>query len=486
MPAIASEKPAIADHQPAAEPDAPEAAAVVASGESSARGRRGWRRLRPRWTLRLRLTLLYGSLFLLASAMLLGITYFVVARATGVSQVLVARAPGSLLLPTSLPPAAGKLFYARTTGATVTAGGKSPPPAGGTVTAAGRSVTTPSGVFSATQLDAIVQINARYREVATTAANKLVARAKVQLRQQRADQLSTMLIVSSAALGLMALVSIGLGWWMAGRALRPVRTINARVRGISERNLHERVALQGPHDELKELGDTFDGLLGRLESAFESQRRFVANASHELRTPLTLERTLVDVALADPNPSVASLRRTCERVRVASEQQERLIGSLLTLARSQRGLASREEIDLAEVTGAVLQAAPTNGIAVERELEHAETLGDGGLLERLATNLIDNAIHHNEPEGWIRVWTGIRNGRAVLRVCNSGPVVPGDQLARLVEPFTRLCGDRTNGHSGQGLGLSIVGAIATAHEAQLAAAPNPGGGLTVEVRFPRT
>jgi signal transduction histidine kinase len=396
---------------------------------------------------------------------LLGITYVVVAGATGAREVMIERAlPGQFGPPTGL-----LLSTARPNPKLVGAPVRQP---GG-----GADVT-------AVQWNAIAgTLDARYQSATSATVKAISAKAKVQLEQQRADQLSTLLIVSGAALGLMAFVSIGLGWWMAGRALRPVRTMNARVRGMSERNLHERLALEGPRDELKELGDTFDGLLGRLEAAFESQRRFVANASHELRTPITLERTLVDVALADPNPSLASLRDTCERVRVASEQQERLIESLLMLARSERGLATRDELDLGEVVGEVIQGAGTTGLVVERELEDTPIRGDGPLVERLVANLVDNAVKYNEPGGWIRVRTGIRDGRPALSVSNSGPVVPGDQLERLIEPFTRLGGDRTNGRSGLGLGLSIVGAIATAHHAELTATPNPGGGLMVEVRF---
>jgi signal transduction histidine kinase len=282
----------------------------------------------------------------------------------------------------------------------------------------------------------------------------------------------------------MALVSIGLGWLMAGRALRPVRTMGLRARGISERTLHERLALEGPNDELKELGDAFDGLLSRLESAFESQRRFVANASHELRTPITVERTLVEVALADPDANTDSLRATCERVLAASEQQERMIEALLTLARSQRGLDAREELDLAAVAAGVLEGASPNGVRIDAALDPGHTTGDPALVERLVANLVDNALHYNVQSGWVTVSTGMRDGKPTLRVTNSGPEIPPDRAAALIEPFRRLDGDR-NGHArGVGLGLSIVDAIATAHGADLRARPREGGGLNVEVRFP--
>ena len=201
------------------------------------------------------------------------------------------------------------------------------------------------------------QVNAAQRKQ----LDALAGRAKVVLHQQQSSQLDALVTRSGIALGIMAIISIGLGWLVAGRALRPVRTMSVRARGISERNLHERLALEGPDDELKELGDTFDELLARLESAFESQRRFVANASHELRTPITLERTLVEVALADPRSDAESLRGTCRRVLAAGEQQERMIEALLTLARSQRGLQSRHELELDELAGDALHGVHPDG-----------------------------------------------------------------------------------------------------------------------------
>jgi len=289
---------------------------------------------------------------------------------------------------------------------------------------------------------------------------------------------------SGIALGIMAIVSIGLGWLMAGRALRPVRTMSVRARGISERNLHERLGLDGPDDELKELGDTFDELLARLESAFESQRQFVANASHELRTPITLERTLVEVALADPGADEESLRGACRRVLAASEEQERTIEALLTLARSQRGTESRQALRLDAVAAEVLRSIRPEGVRVEAELEPAPTTGDGALLERLVGNLVENALRYNlERGGWVAVRTGVRDGRATLRVANSGPAVSAEEAPALTEPFRRLNGSRTDGR-GVGLGLSIVAAIASAHGAELAVAPASEGGLSVEVRFP--
>jgi signal transduction histidine kinase len=211
----------------------------------------------------------------------------------------------------------------------------------------------------------------------------------------------------------------------------------------------------------------------------------VANASHELRTPITLERTLVEVALADPKASMETMRDTCERVLAASEQQERLIEALLILARSQRGLDSREELDLGAIAHEVMDAVSSNGVRVQSELGEANTSGDPALVERMVANLVDNAMGYNEPHGWVKTWTGLRDGRPTLTVTNTGPVIAADDADALTEPFRRLNGDRTEHKRGLGLGLSIVGAIATAHDADFRASPRPGGGLEVEVRFPK-
>ena len=338
------------------------------------------------------------------------------------------------------------------------------------------------------------QVNATFdRLVANHQAQltSLTNKANLRIAEVRNDQLDTLLTRSGIALGIMALASIGLGWLVSGRALRPVRTMSSRARGISERNLHERLALEGPDDELKELGDTFDGLLGRLEAAFESQRRFVANASHELRTPITLERALVEVALSDPNPSIESLRETCQRVLTASEQQERLIEALLTLARSQRGVESRAPVDLREVTEEVVRSVPSNGLTVKTELGAASTTGDQAMLERLVANLVENAVRYNEPDGWVTAWTGLRDGEPTVEVTNPGPVVAEEQVGELVKPFSRLDGNgalaarNADGHQGLGLGLSIVQAIVEAHGARMTTTPRAEGGLEVAVRFPR-
>jgi signal transduction histidine kinase len=300
--------------------------------------------------------------------------------------------------------------------------------------------------------------------------------------------LHSLLAMSGIALAVMTVISVGLGWLVAGRMLRPLQMITATARRISDRNLHERLAMTGPDDELKELSDTFDGLLGRLERAFDAQRQFVANASHELRTPLARQRAFIEVALDDAGRTVDSLEKACARVLLASEQQERLIDALLTLAQSQRGLQLREPVDLAVVVGDVLQTrqpeAQGRGLRVNARLAEAPVLGDARLAERLAVNLVANAIVHNIPGGWIEIATGMSGCSAILSVANTGPVIPPAEVQRLFEPFKRLGADRVGGHNGVGLGLSIVKAIADAHDAQLSTHALPGGGLEIQARFP--
>jgi signal transduction histidine kinase len=313
--------------------------------------------------------------------------------------------------------------------------------------------------------------------------------AQAQAVQQKDAALHSLLVMSGVALGVMAVICIGLGWVVAGRMLRPLRMITGAAQRISASNLNERLAMSGPDDELKELSDTFDALLGRLERAFDAQRQFVANASHELRTPLARQRAFIEVALDDQERTVSSLERACERVLVASGQQERLIDALLTLAQSQRGLKLRGPIDLAAVVSDVLQIqqpeAQSRGLRVNARLAAAPAPGDARLAERLAVNLVANAIVHNLPGGWIEIATGVSGGTATLSVANSGAIIPSAEVQRLFEPFQRLGADRIGGRSGFGLGLSIVKAIADAHDAQLSARALPDGGLKIQVRFPK-
>ncbi|MGE5134494.1 MAG: sensor histidine kinase [Gemmatimonadota bacterium] len=409
---------------------------------------RRWARL-PRRTVQLRLTLLYGGLFLLSGAVLLAIIYGLVAqRLPQAATVRARQAPASG--PASGPAGGPAVFYARS----------------GTCTAS-------FGLPPASPAQAQAQVQ---RQIAQC------------LSQQRSAELDQLLTDSGIGLAAMTVVSIGLGWLVAGRVLRPLRTITAAAQRISASSLHERLALAGPDDELKELGDTFDGLLGRLEASFRAQRQFVANASHELRTPLARQRTVLEVALGGPRPTVASLQAACRRVLAAGEQQEELIEALLTLARSERGLDRRDPFDLAAVTGEILSSrraeAAARGVALTAALRPAPAGGDGRLAGRLVANLVDNALRHNLPGGRADVATGTCGGHAVVTVANTGPVIPPDRVAQLFQPFQRLAGTRTAARDGLGLGLPIVSAIASAHGAPLWAGPLPGGGLYAEVRFP--
>jgi signal transduction histidine kinase len=397
----------------------------------------------PRRTVRLRLTVVYGALFLLTGAALLTITYLLVSRNLPSAPRNVQRLETRLAPPAGV--AAGNVvFRTGTDGCRLLAG---PPPSPG----------------------------------------QIAARAQRCLSQQRALELNQLLTESGIALGIMTGVSVGLGWLVAGRMLRKLRTITTAARSISAGNLHARLSLAGPDDELRELGDTFDGLLARLESAFDAERQFVANASHELRTPLARQRTVLEVALADPASSVAKLRNACARALTAGEQQERLIEALLTLARSQRGLSRREPVDLAALTAEVLlaseHAADERKLTISAELNPAPMLGDPRLAERLVVNLVDNAVRHNVANGVVHLSTGTEAGLAVLSVINSGPVIRPDDVPGLLRPFQRLGAERVGTSDGLGLGLSIVAAIADAHGGWLKVDPRPEGGLAVRAAF---
>jgi len=396
----------------------------------------------PHMTMRMRLTALYGAVFLASGTVLLAITYVLVAH----------RLPGSAV-------------YLRSTDVGVSRGiiAGVPPPQ----TVGGAPITVP---LTPEQAQAV------FHQVEAAAAH------------QRADALHQLVVESGVALAIMAVASMGLGWLLAGRALRPLRAMTAAARQLSEDNLHERLPADGPPDELGDLATTFNALLGRLEGAFESQRQFVAHASHELRTPLTLERAILEVTLADPDADVATLRSACERVLAIGAQQEALIEALLTLARSQRGLDEFHTVDVAAATAEAVEAgraaSAARSVTVEADLGPAWAAGDQRLVERLACNLVDNAVRYNHEGGTVGVRTGTIDGHAVLSVVNTGPPVAGSDVGRLFQPFQRLETGRTTNADGLGLGLSIVAAIATAHGAALAAGPAPGGGLRVDVRFP--
>jgi signal transduction histidine kinase len=302
-----------------------------------------------------------------------------------------------------------------------------------------------------------------------------------------ATNLPEVLAYAGIALAVLAVAAAAAGWLVADRALRPLRAITATARAASASNLSERLALARSYTEFRELGDTLDGLFARLEAAFESQRHFVANASHELRTPLAAERAVLQVALADPDASAESLRAACLQLLELEEQQERLVSALLTLAGSQRGLQTAQPFDLAGVTARVIAAreedAARLGVRVEARLAPAVVTGDPSLAESLVANLVDNAVRHNLTGGEARVTTATLSGLPVLRVANSGPVIPPDDAGTLLEPFRQLRGERTR-PGGHGLGLAIVAAVAKAHAAGLSVRARPAGGLDVTVTFP--
>ncbi len=304
-----------------------------------------------------------------------------------------------------------------------------------------------------------------------------------------------MLIASLVALGVIGVAAGGFGWLLAGRALAPLQHITATARRVADRSLHERIALDGPHDEIKDLADTFDAMLERLDQAFDSQRRFVANASHELRTPLAINRTLIEVALDNPDAS-DSLRQLGGTLLAVNQRHERLIDGMLTLASGEQAIIDPAPVDLADIAGHLTTqshpAAQTAGIDMRTDLRPAPVMGDPILLERLTQNLLDNAIRYNLPEGGhVTVTTGTVDGNALLTVANTGPPVPAYEIPGLFEPFRRLpaterLADPTTptGGQGAGLGLSIVRSVARAHGGDVHAIPRPDGGLTIHVRLP--
>jgi signal transduction histidine kinase len=307
--------------------------------------------------------------------------------------------------------------------------------------------------------------------------------------QQHSADLSRLLAGAWLTLLMTAVASALIGWFVAGRVLRPLRDMTTTARTITAGNLHERLALAGPDDEFKRLGDTIDDLLARLEASFAAQRRFVANAAHELRTPLTVERTLLQVALADPDAGAASFRETCEELLDAGRDHERLLESLLTLATSERGLEQAKPVDLANVSGEVVEASRARISAAQVELSTslapAVVNGDRALLQRLVANLIDNAVSYNRPGGRIDVRVTVQEARAALTVANTGQQIPATAIERLFEPFRRLRPDREADEDGHhGLGLSIVQATAAAHHAIVTTTPGPDGGLAITVDFP--
>ncbi|WP_067469092.1 sensor histidine kinase [Actinomadura macra] len=386
-------------------------------------------RLRP--TIRMRLTLLCTGLFLSAGIVLLGLTYVLVQN--NLQQ----------------PPELGTdRVYGR-----ASANGVVPVPPTGTVT--------------------------------TEWARVEVKKAAVQSQE---ETLNSLLTQGTIALIVVGAAGFGFGWLLADRALRPIHKITETAGRVARsHDLTERIAYEGPRDDVKELADTFDTMLGRLARAFDGQRRFVANASHELRTPLAINRTLVDVALRRPD-ATDDVTRLGESLLVVNGRHERLIDGLLTLAGTENAIVDASPLDLADVARHVLdQATPEareREVDTGRRLGRAPTSGDPVLVERLVQNLVENAIRHNRDGGELTVRTRDLGGWAEIVVSNTGPVVPAYEVETIFEPFRRLGNDRVRSDRGSGLGLSIVRATATAHGGAVTAAPRPGGGLDVTVRLP--
>jgi signal transduction histidine kinase len=439
----------------------------------------------PRRTARLRLTTLYGGLFLASGAALVAITYALFERATEYKKPHLPKIPhapdiSSLSagpLSQTLPKLA-QAQYRLTQGQNQL----------GLVTRNGVAISGGPLNRAESQLtQAQHQLAQAVRQVAH-AVHQVSQAGSVQA-QQRAVDSHQLLVNSGIALAIVAVLALVASWLIAGRMLRPIRTITRTARRISSTSLHERLALDGPEDELKELGDTLDDLFGRLDAAFEAQRHFVANASHELRTPLTAERTLLQVALDDPDTTIDAWRSTAEEVLASSDEQAHLIEALLTLASSEGGLSGHEPVDLAATVSATLLDLQPEierlGIHIEEATAPAPLEGDTLLMERLVANLLTNAVRHNVVDGWIEVVIGSEKAQAVLSVTNTGPLIPPAEVDRLFQPFQRLDRRRTHYKDGHGLGLSIVRAIATAHGASVSAHPRPAGGLSVRVIFPQ-
>jgi signal transduction histidine kinase len=327
-------------------------------------------------------------------------------------------------------------------------------------------------------------------EVRTTATTRTPGGAPVSVAHSHAADLHQLLVQSGIALAIMTVASALLGWLVAGRVLAPLRTMTEATRRISEDNLHDRLALRGPNDELKALADTIDGLLERLEAAFDAQRRFVANASHELRTPLAGMRASLDVAIAKPGPLPPQLVTLNDRLRHGFDQVDRLLESFLVLARAQQGplpdesIVSLDEIAAGAIehcSGAISQAQ----LNVDQEpCPDARVSGSKTLLTRMIENVISNAVTHNQPGGWIRATPSVNGALALLVVENGGPVLAQDNVDALAQPFRRLGAERTDQESGTGLGLSIVAAIAQAHGGTLDLQALAGGGLRIVIALP--
>jgi signal transduction histidine kinase len=402
---------------------------AVPTGRLSQRTR--WMRLLPP-TVRLRLTLLYGSLFLCCGAGLLAITYLLVDHTI-----------------------TGNFTY---------------------------TFKGPNGVGT-------ISCRPAPRPGSGQAGRSALVRCQVLAVQAHATLMHHLLVYSGIALAIMALAAAALGWLLAGRVLRPLRSITTATQAITAHNLHERLALPGPDDELKALADTIDDLLGRLEEAFEAQKRFIANVSHELRTPLTMMRTSLDVAAGKPGPPAPEATLLAAKMRKGLDKADRLVDSFLVLARAQRGAESPGvTVSLGQAAEAALaergHAIAGMRLTVTRDLADAHVQGTSLLLARMTDNLIDNAIRHNQPGGWLSVTTHAEGALARLVVESGGAVLDEREVRELAQPFRRLGGDRTSTGNGAGLGLSIVAAIAAAHHGTLQLTARADGGLRAAVELP--
>jgi signal transduction histidine kinase len=427
---------------------------------TASRGRRAPARWLPQ-TFRVRFTLTFAALFLVVGAALLGITYSLAAG-----------------LPVKVPPLTqAQARLAEHCKFALSGSGKAATP-GPTPTAGPVRTATPGP--TATPVPVPVPVAKCSQAFAAVGEREAAA-------EQRHQVLVHLLDYSLPALGLMTVVSAGIGWVMAGRVLRPVSSITAAARRASERHLGERLALAGPQDELKELADTFDQMLERLDAAFATQRRFVADASHELRTPLTVMRTAIEVTLAKSARTPEQLETMAGKVARSAEQAEALVEALLTLAASEQAPASPELVDLAAAAeDAVDSAAPQArrlGLHIDTDLAAAPACGNRLLLERMVGNLVDNAVKHNIRGGWVSLRTRTEQGQARFEIANSGPMIPEELVPSLFEPFRRV-EERTSSRDGAGLGLAIVRSIATAHTAGVEAHSLPAGGLRITVLMP--
>jgi signal transduction histidine kinase len=439
----------------------------------------------PQPTVRLRLALTYTAMFVVTGVALLGVSYILIQHRekgpataaqiicqrsvtggpgpSGNASGVISGAPGNLALdPTNCLGVVGTYFHS---------------------TSSGSASSESGGVAVPVQISGGQQVK---QLTGPTAAAIRQLTAAVSASQEHT--LDSFKLESAIALGLITILSFGLSWWMAGRALQPVHRITDAARRLSEQTLHSRINLKGPNDELKELADTFDAMLARLDRAFTSQRRFVANASHELRTPLATERVLIDEALANRSVRPEDFRAILEELRANSEETERLIDALLVLARSERGIERWSDVDLAAAAEtALVVAAPEaaqKGIQVRSDLTPLIVKGDRGLLERLIGNVVENGIRHNFAGGWVNIALTGTGPSALLEVTNSGPTLDGATIDTLTEPFRRGDRDRSSDDGGFGLGLSVVDSITNAHSGAMTLRARPGGGLILQIKLP--